>query len=123
MITIKSLREKLNEYTLSEDSDFVIVRISEIDASSLSRYSIVLKQGGLVCDCAGRVFCYDIASIYDDYEIEKCFITSSKSFVEKVLNGTFTKEDECSRSIAELKIDNEENSDTSSIIDKYGLAT
>ena len=123
MITIRSLREKLNEYTLSEDSDFVIVRISETDASSLSRYSIVLKQGGLVRDYAGRIFCYAITSIYDDYEIEKCFITSNKYFVEKVLNGTFIEEDECSRSITELKIDNEESSDTSSIIDKYGLAT
>ena len=119
-MTTDELRSKLELYFNSNDG-YVIVKTNY--EGYLSKYSIVLRQGGFVYSVkTNSVVPYWPNSIYSSHGIEKCFYTESHSLIEQVLSGVFTENDEPSRYIEEIKFD-EEKKDTSDIINKYGLAT
>ena len=119
-MTTDELRSKLEPYFNSSEG-YVIVKTNY--EGFLSKYSIVLRQGGFVYSIKTHtVVPYWPKSIYSSYGIEKCFYTESHTLIEKVLAGVFTENDELSRYIEEIKFD-EDKKDTSGIIDKYGLAT
>lgn len=119
-MTTDELRSKLEPY-FNSNKGYIIVKTNY--EGCLSKYSIVLRQGGFVYNIgAHRVVPYWPTSLYSSCDIEKCFYTENHSLIEKVLAGVFTKDDELSRYIEEIKFD-EDKKDTSDIINKYGLAT
>ena len=120
MITINSIRDRLDKYFLSDDT-FVIAKVSG-ETDGLNKYSIVIKQGGLVRCLLHATVLYSVDSLYDtDMELVKCFVTESIFLVNKVLNGTFTEENEDSTELTEIDIKEETPNNTSDIMNKYGL--
>lgn len=117
-MTTDELKSKLEPYFNSNEG-YVIVKINH--EGYLSKYSIVLRQGGFVYNMeTHKVVPYWPKSVYSSCDVEKCFYTESRSLIQKVLTGLFTEDDELSSYIEEIKF-NEEEKDTSNIMNKYNL--
>ena len=116
-MTIDELRPKLESY-LDSNKGFIILK-SSYCRDELNNYCILLRQGGFVYSkIEKRTVVYATNCLFALYDVEKIFYTENNTLVQKVLYGTFNENDESC--VDEIKI---EKKDTSSIIDKYGLAT
>lgn len=120
-MTLNDYRSKLEPY-FNSDKGFVIVK-STYKRDQLNPYSIILRQGGFVFSkTEQKTVFYVNECIYDGFQVDKVFYTENHYFIDKVLDGTFTESDEKDYRLQEVRIDDQEK-DTSDIIDKYGLAT
>lgn len=114
---IDELRPKLESY-FDSNKGFIILK-SSYNREELNNYCVLLRQGGFVYSKREkRTVVYAIGCIFANYDVEKIFYTENNRLVDKVLDGNFDENDESY--LDEIKI---EKKDTSSIIDKYGLAT